>query len=449
MIVEYSFIIAVIPVILVVAFLVWIAKRITDGERLDMKEGVLGVVILMVALLITTALIGSAFESEWGGWDYDEQTKAMIIEESTPSFKKTARPWDGVDIERVYIAEGVVVTSGALTSITPYYIEIAEGATINSGAFSMQLLDWNGEPVQDASGKAFYAFDGTGQPMTRTVPYEQIAHNGDQVTGLSDWTAPSQWNLSIPKIAPDGTELKRQTSSLFLGTSGLTRLAIDTEIVSYRAFNTCTDLETARGNTLTIGQGSFEGCSSLVSIDFPDATTIDIGAFKTTSITSVELPKVKTIGSSAFDSAPITDAVFPETETVGTWAFHLCASLASVYLPKVKTIGSNAFNGASSIASVTFGSSLTDVTGAFPNWTFYSSDGTTQLDKTVASNLAGKTFIGTAAALIEVAPGQLTLTPQQIQQVHLHDTELQDLKDQISIEPLPLQPSLQEQELTA
>lgn len=438
-----STIIGIIPVVLIAAFIIVLVYHARNHD-LDMKQAIPGLVVVMVGLLIATSLIGTTFEDEWDGWSYDGTTDTLVIEGTMPVFSKDARPWDGKDIERIYVETGASVTAGAMRSVSPVYIEIASGATVDQGAFPFSLQEWDGSPAQDVTGKAFYAFDGAGQPMTRTVPYGSIAHSGDQVTGLSDWTAPAQWNLSIPKIAPDGTELKRQTTSLFESTSGLTRVAIDTEIVSYHVFKSCADLETVRGDAVTIGQGTFEECSALISADFPNATSIDIGAFKSSALASAEFPKVTTVGSSAFNSAPITDAIFPEAKTIASWAFNTCTSLVSVYLPKAESIGNNAFSGVTAIASVTLGSSLTEVTGAFPNWTFYASDGTTQLDKTSAAALAGKTFRGTAAALVELAPGQLTLSPQQFQQVQLHTQELQ--QQELDIQPLPFQPTVQTQD---
>ncbi|MHC4951606.1 MAG: leucine-rich repeat domain-containing protein, partial [Planctomycetota bacterium] len=93
-----------------------------------------------------------------------------------------------------------------------------------------------------------------------------------------------------------------------------------------------------------IGDGAFEGCSSLTSVAIPDSvTTIGDEAFlRCSKLTGV------TLGSS------IT--------TIGYDAFKNCSNLTSVIIPNsVTAIGSDAFRGCSSMASVTIPNSVTTV----------------------------------------------------------------------------------------
>ena len=94
----------------------------------------------------------------------------------------------------------------------------------------------------------------------------------------------------------------------------------------------------------TIGDGAFQGCSSLTSVTIPDSvTSIESTAFsRCSSLTSV------TIGDSV--------------TTIGDWAFYHCDNLTSVTIPdSVTTIGEHAFIYCSSLTSVTIGDSVTTI----------------------------------------------------------------------------------------
>ncbi len=102
-------------------------------------------------------------------------------------------------------------------------------------------------------------------------------------------------------------------------------------------------------------------------------------------------------------------------QSIAGRAFRNATVLETVYLPTVTKIGPSSFDGCTAIKSVTFGP-LTDVnntsgSGSFKSWTFYDTDGTTVLTKT-AANLKNSTFQGTASALIKVAAGAKTLSPE-------------------------------------
>ena len=101
----------------------------------------------------------------------------------------------------------------------------------------------------------------------------------------------------------------------------------------------------------TIGASAFEGCNTLVHIDFP-STLKDIGSrafYAGYKGYGLELPAVETIGDEAFAwciriSNPIE---LPEgLRTIGNNAFGDCSWLSEVYLPaSVEAIGERAFAG--------------------------------------------------------------------------------------------------------
>ena len=104
-----------------------------------------------------------------------------------------------------------------------------------------------------------------------------------------------------------------------------------------------------------IGSSAFSGCTSLVSINMPNVTTISRWAFsKCTSLALTSLPAgVTTIGEYAFyqcTSLALTSLPAGVT-TIGDWAFYQCTSLALTSLPAgVTTIGMGTFASCTSLA---------------------------------------------------------------------------------------------------
>ena len=117
----------------------------------------------------------------------------------------------------------------------------------------------------------------------------------------------------------------------------------------------------------SIGNSTFEGCSSLTSVTIPDSVT-EIGdyAFRNcSSLTSVTIPdSVTTIGSSAFkDCSSLTSVTIPDSVTeIGMYAFSGCSSLTSITIGnRVTEIGEQAFCNCSSLTSVTIPNSVTTI----------------------------------------------------------------------------------------
>ena len=144
-------------------------------------------------------------------------------------------------------------------------------------------------------------------------------------------------------------------------------------------------------NSVTIiGYGTFEGCSSLQSIDIPNSVTeIGTGAFfNCSSLQSIDIPNsVTEIGHSAFSgcsslqSIDIPDSVtkivhgafsgcsslqsidIPNSVTkIGDWAFSWCFSLQSIDIPNsVTKIGGYAFRDCSSLQCIDIPDSVTEI----------------------------------------------------------------------------------------
>ncbi len=101
-----------------------------------------------------------------------------------------------------------------------------------------------------------------------------------------------------------------------------------------------------RCGVTSIGDRSFEDCSSLASVTPPESMTEAFSGCD--GLTSVMIPKgVTSIGNRAFGCSSLTSVTIPEGVTsIGDSAFEGCSSLTSVTIPEgVTSIGDSAFYG--------------------------------------------------------------------------------------------------------
>lgn len=387
---------AIIPVVLAVALIVALIRRnITEnrGGGLDIAPAIPAIVVLMIAILVIVPMAQSTQD-----YLYDEGSGELVIQKNIPQL--ATQPWDEYadEVKSLVIKDGVSIGSGAFDSLTSLeYIKIGEDVTLGSNVLGVSIVDPFGSPATVSAGTE-YAGTGNGtiyecDPSIFTVTSGAVSLAA---------SASSAVNIVIPSSI-DG-ETVTIAGSGFLG-SGIQRVFVldGIERVGYRAFKECTSLTNVvlADSVKTIAGEAFYGCTALTTISTPGVEAIEYATFAGASV------------------------------------------LSAVDLPAIVSVGGQGFVGCPGITAVSFGSGLTTVSNnSFQNWTFYATDGTTVIDKTVAANLAGKAFQGTNTALVEITPGMLSLTPQQIQQVNLHTMEDQDL----DIQPLPFQPTVQTQD---
>jgi len=150
----------------------------------------------------------------------------------------------------------------------------------------------------------------------------------------------------------------------FEGCSSLVTIEFPESLTSigYRAFGICTSLETIEfpDSLTSIGTQAFFRCNSLETIEFPDSlTSIGDRVFNNcSSLETIEFPESLTsIGYRAFGfSSNLTSITFPESLTsIGTQAFVSCSSLKTIEFPESLTsIVDNAFYGCSSLETITW-----------------------------------------------------------------------------------------------
>ena len=166
--------------------------------------------------------------------------------------------------------------------------------------------------------------------------------------------------------------------SSFEGCSSLRSVQIPNSVTSIgsNAFLACSSLtEINLPNSITtIGDWAFDGCGSLETIEIPNSvTSIGKGAFMgCNSLTSIAIPNsIVSIGNRIFeDCSSLTSVVIPTSVTsIGNSAFCGCSSLTNVNIPNsVVIIDIMAFYGCSSLTSVIIPNSVTSIdNGAFDN----------------------------------------------------------------------------------
>lgn len=426
-------IVALVPVILLVAFIVLIIKRRRDG-LLIFGEGGMGqivgeLVVLFAALTIMFAFVGGM----GGGDDHGPGPEPPSPTTYTVSFYVAS---DSTGYGTVSQATLRNVPSGTPVTVAQT-LEIGEigqctaTPTATTSDYSYAFSGWTGAnnsstaaPTTITRNTSYYAhFTRTEvplEPMDPTLFTYTVADDKATVTGWASTPPANGYDLYFPSTDGDGHTVTAVAAGQFNVTSiwaGARSVMGDTiQTVGQYAFEEAALLTTVSLPAATsIGMYAFVDCSALESVNAPQVTDVGPSAFRRcTSLETVNLVAATTIGSYAFDGdLNLASVNLPAATTIAEWAFDDCSGLESILMPASTSIGSEAFRLCTGVSTVTFGPLTYVDTDSFPSWTFYGTNGTTVLSKT-AANLASSTFQGEAAALIKVRAGQQAISKEMM-----------------------------------
>lgn len=118
------------------------------------------------------------------------------------------------------------------------------------------------------------------------------------------------------------------------------------------AFTSCSITEANFSNLEQIPPYAFFCCYSLTSASFPNATTIQYGAFYGAKFSEVYYSKVVTMSFAFAYNYSMVSANFPELISMYNECFRNCSSLTNISMPKLQYVSGNCFISCSKLSII-------------------------------------------------------------------------------------------------
>ena len=232
---------------------------------------------------------------------------------------------------------------------------ITEDDTVNLTGYKPYVIALTTQD-KDVNNFKFRAWDADLMEMTAGATFPTNLQQSAPTTGSTSSVTVTDDNNNTETI--NFSELSTKLSTLSAGTytlkvsGGITNTTI-TEIANAMNSNTEAkinlDLSGANGlteipNNAFCDKETYNGCTSLLSINIPDSVT--------------------SIGHYAFyNCSSLTNVIIGNSVTsIGLYAFYICSNLVSINIPdKVESINIAAFAGCSNLKNVTRGSSVNSI----------------------------------------------------------------------------------------
>lgn len=183
------------------------------------------------------------------------------------------------------------------------------------------------------------------------------------LTDINEWCFES---TALESVDLSNTNVTIMKDGVFYNNKSLTSIQLPNKLENFwdNAFNGCTSLNNIVMPSTVVGiyNNVFDGCTSLSNVKFNDRyTTLGHHVFKNCPLAAVTFPNtLNSIGEYAFESTKLETVDLSNTQitSLPNGSFYNCQQLNDVKLPIALTdIGERAFY-QSTIASITFPSSL-------------------------------------------------------------------------------------------
>lgn len=183
------------------------------------------------------------------------------------------------------------------------------------------------------------------------------------LTDINEWCFES---TALESVDLSKTNVTIMKDGVFYNNKSLTSIQLPNKLENFwdNAFNGCTSLNNIVMPSTVVGiyNNVFDGCTSLSNVKFNDRyTTLGHHVFKNCPLAAVTFPNtLNSIGEYAFESTKLETVDLSNTQitSLPNGSFYNCQQLNDVKLPIALTdIGERAFY-QSTIASITFPSSL-------------------------------------------------------------------------------------------
>lgn len=183
------------------------------------------------------------------------------------------------------------------------------------------------------------------------------------LTDINEWCFES---TALKSVDLSNTNVTIMKDGVFYNNKSLTSIQLPNKLENFwdNAFNGCTSLNNIVMPSTVVGiyNNVFDGCTSLSNVKFNDRyTTLGHHVFKNCPLAAVTFPNtLNSIGEYAFESTKLETVDLSNTQitSLPNGSFYNCQQLNDVKLPIALTdIGERAFY-QSTIASITFPSSL-------------------------------------------------------------------------------------------
>ncbi len=325
------------------------------------------------------------------GSDINEKMKGLDITTATPkqTIESTLGTWNGLDFEFTETSPTAEITF-TIKNNNDYMIRVKPTITKDGTNADNVNITKTGDEYLDANSEAkpySIKFEIKDKELTTNLTSYEIKFDIEKYTPETLTTTNTYSNMAFAL----NDELKEATVSNYTGTDAHVEVPAYVQPENSTNVYKVTSIKDGqyqgwgytsvfggksysdRNTTLTsivlpstmnkIGISTFQGCSSLTSIDMPNVTTIGNSAFSgCSSLTTIEIPSsVQTIGDGAFyGCSSLTTMEIPSSvQTIGGQTFYGCSSLTTIEIPSsVQTIGNNAFYGCSSLTTIEIPSSV-------------------------------------------------------------------------------------------